>query len=108
MCDFTSEIVSWFRESDGEKKKEIENKLSNEVIPTHMKFFDDRLAGSGSGFIAESGFTWVDLYLYTTVDWNPKRETILANYKHIKEARDKIEAIPGIQNWLKVRPVTLK
>lgn len=32
--------------------------------------------------------------------------SIEIEFKHIKENRDKIEANPGIAQWLKVRPVT--
>ena len=107
MTDLINEYVTKvFRETEPAKRPEAFEKFNNEYVTVQMKFFEDQIAKSGSGFIAASGFTWVDLYLYQVFDWNPKKDAILANFKHIKEARDKIEAMPGISNWLKTRPVT--
>ena len=103
MNEFVTKV---HREADLAKKAEALDKFNSESVTVQMKFFEDQIAKSGSGFIAASGFTWVDLYLYQVFDWNPKKDAILANFKHIKEARDKIEAMPGISNWLKTRPVT--
>jgi hypothetical protein len=71
-----------------------------------MKYFDERLAKSGSGYIASSGLSWVDLYLYTIVDLQPNKDEIVKQFKHIRENRERVEANPGISHWFKVRPVT--
>lgn len=107
LVDLGLEMGKAFHETNPDKKKEIEEKLANEIIPKNLKLFEERLAKSGSGFIASSGLTWVDLLLFVLADWfGPKKDAILEHFKHIKENRDKIAAIPGIANWLKVRPVT--
>lgn len=106
MTDFVNELAKVFRESDPEKKKEIQEKLAKEVVPVQLKYFEERMAKSGSGFIASSGFTWIDLYLYVIIDWIPQKEQIFEAFKTIKAARDKIEAMKGIAEWLKTRPVT--
>ena len=93
------------REENEEKKKELEQKLITEISPTNLKFFEDRLAKSGSGYIT-SGLSWADLFLYNLVDFFPNKDEILKQFKHIKENREKIEAHPGIAQWLKTRPVT--
>ena len=64
-----------------------------------MKYFDDR-------FIASSGFSWIDLYLYIVLDWITEKESLLDKFKNVKACFDKLVAIPGIAHWLKVRPVT--
>ena len=71
-----------------------------------MKYFEERLAKSGSGYIASSGLSWVDLYLYTIVDLQPNKDEIVKQFKHIRENRERVEANPGISHWFKVRPVT--
>ena len=106
MNDFTNELAKIFREHDADKKKELKEKIGKEVVPVQLKLIDDRLGKSGSGFIASSGFTWVDLYVFVVADWIPEREQTLATFKNIKAAHDKISAMPGIAEWLKTRPVT--
>ena len=93
-------------EKDEEKKKELVIKLEKDILPVQLKHFEDRLAKSGSGFIASSGLSWVDLFLYVISDFFPNKDQLLGQFKHIKENREKIEANPGISQWLKTRPVT--
>ena len=78
--------------------------MANEIAPVQLKFFEDRLAKSGSGLVAASGLTWIDIYLYAMVDALPQRDQVLAAFANIKASREKVEANPGIAAWLKVRP----
>ena len=105
MGDFIVEFGKARREENEEKKKELEEKIQKEILPANLKFFEDRLAKSGSGYVT-SGLSWVDLFLYNLVDFFPHKEEILKQYKHIKENREKVEANPGVAQWLKTRPVT--
>lgn len=104
LSDLSIEFVKIYRESDPEKKKELQEKLANEIAPVQLKFFEDRLAKSGSGFIAASGLTWIDIYLYSMVDAIPQTDQVLRAFPNIKASREKVEANPGISAWLKVRP----
>lgn len=93
-------------EPNEEKKKELLEKLEKEILPVQLKHFEERLAKSGSGFIASSGLSWIDLYLYTISDLFPNKDQVLQPFKLIRENREKIEANSGISHWLKTRPVT--
>lgn len=106
MNDLISEMGKVFRETDEAKKKELQEKLATEIAPAHMKILEERLAKSGSGFFVSSGFTWTDALLFVLLDWVPAKDTVLANFPHIKQLSEKVSAIPGIAEWLKVRPVT--
>lgn len=108
MDDLSNEIIKVFRETNEVKKKELQDKLTSEIVPAHMKILEERLIKSGSGFFVTSGFTWVDLLLYVLMDRIPAKDSVLMNFPHIKQHRDKVGAIPGIANWVKVRPVTEK
>lgn len=106
LSDLGAEMVNLRREKDEEKRKELAEKLYKEIIPNQVKYIDERLGKSGSGFIASSGFSWVDLYLYLVIDWIPEKESLLDKYKNVRENFNKVVSIPGIANWLKIRPVT--
>lgn len=106
LTDLMPEIAKVHHETNQEKKKELMDKLEKEILPVHLKYFDDQMAKSGSGFIVSSGLSWADLHIYTLCDYFPSKKKLLEQFKHIKENRDKIEANPGIAHWLKVRPVT--
>ena len=106
LGDLSNELAKYFKEKCGEKKKPIEEKIVKEIMPVQLKFFDDRLAKSGSGYIVPSGLTWVDLLLYVLYDWIPQNDKCFENFKHLKEHRTKVDSIPQIAKWLKIRPVT--
>lgn len=106
LTDLTNELAKILRESDPEKKKELQEKMAKEILPVHLKYHEERFAKSGSGYFAASGLTWVDLYLYVMLDWVPEKEKILEAFKNVKANREKIEANPRIAAWLKARPVT--
>jgi len=106
LTDLKNELVKVLRESDPGKKKELQEKLASETVPTHLKFFEERLAKSGSGYLGWSGFTWGDIYLYIIQDWFPNKDAVLEKFPHVKALKEKVESNPGIANWLKVRPVT--
>ena len=106
LSDLGAEMVNLRREKDEEKRKELAEKLYKEIIPNKVKYIDERLGKSGSGFIVSSGFSWVDLYLYLVIDWIPEKESLLEKFKNVRENFNKVVSIPGIANWLKIRPVT--
>lgn len=93
-------------ETDEARKKEKDEKFRQQTLPAQLKLFDDRLAKSGSGFIAPSGLTFVDLYLHVLVDWFISQPGLIDNLPHLKANREKVSSIPRIAEWLKTRPVT--
>ncbi len=94
-------------EKDEERKKELVAKLENETIPNHLRIFEERVVKSGSGYLATSGLTWADLYLYAVLEWfGPKREPTLEHFPHLKKLNQAITEHPRIAAWLAKRPVT--
>ena len=101
-----AEFAKMRRETDETKKKQLEEKIYKEIVPAHMKYFEERLAKSGSGFVVPSGLSWVDIYLFSLLDLNPSKELLFQHFKHIKDNYEKVAANPGIANWIKTRPPT--
>jgi glutathione S-transferase len=94
-------------EKNEEQKKILQDKLANESLPHNLKIFNERLGKTGSGFIAASGLSWADLYLFGLLDnLGDKREAVLANFKNVKALDDKLRAHPNISAWLAKRPKT--
>lgn len=96
-----------FFEKDENRKKELQTKFSTETLPAALKLFDERIGKVGSGFLASSGLTWADLYLFCVLEWlGDKREAVLENFKNVKAHEQKIKSIPNIAAWLAKRPKT--
>lgn len=94
-------------ESDEGRKKQMQQKLESETAPHNLKLFDDRLAKSGSGFIASSGMTWADLYLFNLLEFfGEKRVQILEHFPNVKALDQNIRSNPKIAEYLAKRPVT--
>lgn len=103
---FNAIVVAHF-EKDETRKKELSEKIANETWPTNLKRFDERIAKSGSGYIASCGLTWVDLYLYSVLEFlGEHHDAVVANFKNVKAMEDKIRANPGVAAWLARRPKT--
>lgn len=107
MTDTTNHLVKAITEKDETKKAEINKKLIEDKLPNNLKFFEEQLQRSGSGFIAPSGLTYVDAFLFAFLEWlDEKKPIILEKFPHIKAFDDKFSQIPGVAEWLKTRPVT--
>ena len=102
-----NELVKVRQETDEAKKKELEEKMKTEVLPTHLKFFEIKLAQSSSGFLVGNSLTWVDLYLNIILEWlSDKKDAVLAHFPKIKANDEKVRALPKIAEWIAKRPET--
>lgn len=98
---------SFMWEKDEEKKKELQDKFMSETLPSTLKVFDDKIGKSNTGFVAASGFTWVDLFIMNTLErLGNDRDKALESYKHLKAHYEKVRQIPRIMEWLNKRPRT--
>lgn len=94
-------------EKDETRKKALEEKFVNETVPHNLKIFNNRLEKTGSGFLAASGLSWADLYLFNILEFfGDRKDAALANYKHVKALDDNLRANPKIATWLAKRPKT--
>ena len=107
LTDLVNEMVKVRHETDEAKKKELEEKVKNEILPTHLKLIETKLAQGSSGFLVDSGLTWIDLYLHVILEWlSDKKEAVLAHFPKIKASEEKVRTHPKIAEWIAKRPVT--
>ena len=107
MTDLGNEMGNAMFEKNEEQKKVLMEKLANESVPHNLKIFNERLGKTGSGFIAASGLSWADLYLFVILEnLGDKKDAILANFKNVKTLDENIRANPSIATWLAKRPKT--
>lgn len=85
-------------------RAQFKEKLYAETIPKHLKIFESRLAKTASGYFGSTGLTWSDLYLFTILEWIENKDTVLENYKLLKEFDSRIRSDPKIAQWLATRP----
>lgn len=103
--DMVTEMGKAMFEKDEAKKKELLHTLATEKMPNFLKFFEERAAKSGSGFLAASGLTWADLYLVCALEYlGEKHDATLENYKNLKALDQKVHSHPKIAEWISKRP----
>nr|AYN44499.1 glutathione S-transferase S3 [Brachionus rotundiformis] len=107
ISDLMNEFAKFMMEQDEAKKKEIFEKLQNEIIPHYMKFFEAKLANSKTGFFFDSGLTWIDLYLFNLLGLlGEQRNQLFEHFKAIKTLYDKVSEHGKIKTYLENRPET--
>ncbi len=100
-------MVKIHYEHNAEKKAELTAKMSAEIMPNYMKFFEARLSKNSSGYFVGSGLTWTDLYFTTILDYiGDKKATLLESFPAIKAHDEKIRNLPNIAKWIETRPKT--
>jgi glutathione S-transferase len=77
-------------------------------VPSHLEILETRLVSNGSGWLAASGITYADLYLFTLLgNLGEKRELALANFPHVRKLEEAVKSHPLIAEWLNKRPITV-
>lgn len=105
ITDLQNQYISFFTEKDEARKNMLKDKLKGQVTPHNMKLFNDRLAKTGSGFLAPSGLSWADLHLFNVLEYLGKlREPVFANFKHVKALDEKVRSNPNVSAYLAKRP----
>jgi glutathione S-transferase len=107
VTDLINEFVKVYLEKDENKKKELQERLSNEVIPNNLKLFESKLAKTNTGYLIGKGLTWTDLYLVSTLEGlGPNKEAAINNFPHLKAHEQRIISLPKIAEWINKRPKT--
>ncbi|RNA33069.1 putative glutathione S-transferase 7 [Brachionus plicatilis] len=107
ISDLLNEFAKFMMEQDETKKQEIFQKLQNEIMPFHMKFFEAKLAQSKTGFFFDSGLTWIDLYLFNLLGLlGDQRNQLFEHFKAVKNLYDKVSEHGKIKAYLETRPET--
>lgn len=107
ITDVQNEIFNTYFEKDEARKKEMQEKINSQTLPNNLKWFNERISKTGSGFLSASGLSWADLHLFNMLEYlGDKKEPLLANYKFVKAMDEKIRANPNIAAWLAKRPKT--
>ena len=92
-------------EKNEETKKELQAKLQNETMPNNMKYLETKLAKTNSGFLVGNGLTWVDLHLFSALEWlGPKKDALLAHFPKVKSHNEFVSSIPNIAKHIATRP----
>nr|QUF59398.1 glutathione S-transferase GSTS1/2-4 [Brachionus angularis] len=107
VSDLLNEFIKFYFEKDETRKSELAKKLYEETIPNNLRLFESRIGSSGSGYIAASGLTWADLYLFNVLELlGDKREQTLSSFSNVNALDQNIRSNTNIANWLSSRPKT--
>jgi glutathione S-transferase len=98
-------------EKDSTKIAQLEKKFSEEVLPKHLRVFENRLAKNGTGYLVGNSLTVADIFLFRLVDelnlfYGPRTVPALANSVQIRGLEERVKNNPRISEWLKKRPIT--
>ena len=110
LKEFTTAISEYlkfllgFRTGDGEV-------FYNEIlVPAVLKYFpllEKTASESQSGFLLDSGVTYVDFELTNTIEticnFHP---SLMSNYPNLLSVADHVNALPQLQSYFKNRPKT--
>jgi hypothetical protein len=81
--------------------------LFGQTLPHNLRLYEERIRQSGSGFLAASGLSWIDLHLVNVLEWlGEKKETAFADFKRVKDLDENVRKIPNIAEWIAKRPQT--
>ena len=111
MKDYFSEAQPYFTAMRAQKPAAEQEKLKKEAfqpaVERLFKFLEKYLKKSKSGFLVDSGLTWVDLFvadhLGTLTGFEPHA---LDGHKELQHLREKVLAVPEIKEWVAKRPAT--
>lgn len=81
--------------------------LFEPALKKHFPFFVTALQKSSSGFLVDPSVTWIDLIVAEYVaNMEEKTPELLDSFPEMRHHKEKIHAIPQIQQWRNYRPVT--
>ena len=109
MFDFIVKLYPWFGEKDEEKKAALLAEIIKEQVPKYWgvlnKWIEDNK--SDAGWIFGNKPTYVDLFLYCSVEFMVKMDPdLLTKFPAVAKNKAAVEALPNIAKWIKERPQT--
>uniref|UniRef100_A0A146LJP9 glutathione transferase n=1 Tax=Lygus hesperus TaxID=30085 RepID=A0A146LJP9_LYGHE len=107
VTDFISTYIPIWGITDPKEKEEFIAKLKKESIPYYMKEYNE-IAGKNNGYMANGKLSWADLFIYGAMETLEAHvgTSLIDQYPHLKEGRDKVYSTPGIKEWIDKRPQT--
>ncbi|KAL3861386.1 hypothetical protein ACJMK2_007421 [Sinanodonta woodiana] len=105
--DVKKETVKAGHEKDADKKKELEQKLQDEVFPKFIGFFEKLLKDNGGQYFVGSSLSLADLAVLALFD-NPlqKYPSLLDKWPALQDHRKLVQSSPKIADYLKTREHT--
>ena len=61
ITDLSQKVIEYLSESDPVKLAKVKENMSNSILPTNFKFFEDKIKEGKSGFLIGDNLTWADL-----------------------------------------------
>jgi glutathione S-transferase len=105
--DFFNELVKGYFEKDETKKKELEDKMKNEVAPAFLKNMTTIITSNGGNWLVGKGLTWADIAVSTIIEMMAsKDETILTKCPPLGDLMKRVHSQPKIKAWMEKRPKT--
>ena len=109
--DYTFDLTKFIRQardSDPAVKKELKEKLTNEVIQPFFGHIESRLKKSGTGFLVGDKLSFVDLGLFRLVEMADdhnlnSKQMILEKFPLVRYHFKMISDLPNISNWIRNR-----
>jgi hypothetical protein len=91
-----------------EKQDELFNRLYDDILPFHLKFFENKLEQKDTGYLLNRHLLMPDVFLLTVLDLLPieKKESILENYNRISILDKRVRSYPKMGEWIANRPDT--
>ncbi|XP_029440758.1 hematopoietic prostaglandin D synthase [Rhinatrema bivittatum] len=108
IVDSIDDFISLFPwgEEDEDAKRAIQNNLFSNLAPGLLRNLEKYL-GENEWFVGNS-VTWADFY------WDVSSSTLIVlkpdfaqNYPKLLALKDRVQALPGISEWIKERPETV-
>ncbi|OWA50112.1 putative Glutathione S-transferase 1 [Hypsibius exemplaris] len=101
--DIWAATVKWWFEPDPAKQKAMN---FDKTLDEFLEVLESHLTGYGGGqFFAPSGVTFADFFIATILTIIDERiPGTLARHSAIKEHVNRVHNLPGIKEWVAVRP----
>ena len=103
--DFHSELIKLYWENDEEKKKELQKKFAEEIVPKYLGKLNEM--SKDTGYLCYGKLTWPDLFIFNLLEgMGQHKPEIVANFPGLVKLKANVENEPNIAKWLAERPKT--
>ena len=108
MTDLQTLVLNAVMEENKEKQAELLKRLYDEILPFHLKYFENILEQKNTGYLLNRHLLMPDVFLLTILDLlpNEKRESTLENYNRINILDKRVRSYPKMGEWIANRPNT--
>lgn len=102
--DMARPLLAATFEPDEAKKAEMKKKFVADVLPKYLENMEKLLKsnGGGDGYLVGDGLTWADIHFAHCASW--LKDADWSHFPKLKALAQRVEAYPGIAQWIKKRP----